>query len=176
MGTIKILSREAAMALPVCLALSDRLGYLSWRIRAHTSGYYSHAFWVVRPGEVATQEPFRGLVRSSLDGYLTGAHRVKFWFNPEWDLARLQVYLENDLANPRPYDYLGILGQMLRITVIQWPGRWYCSEHAVRPFLERVVRPYAYVTSPSPQALDLWASRQPEMQVLGAWDPGLGSR
>ena len=160
--------------MPV-IVLSDKLGsIISWRIKRHTSGEYSHVMWMAHPGEVGDQGVlFR--IRSLVD-WLDGNYRLKFWRGREWgDKQRLKVadYIQGRSSRRwfrRLYDPLGIIGQRFSMRWIQLPGLYYCSEDVAVMLQE--LEPSFVLRRPSPADINRWCKDNPRiMKEVGVYDP-----
>lgn len=161
-----------ANELPL-LVLSDNLrSWLSWRIKRHTGGYYNHAMWMHRTGRVVSQD--RRLIERPVADYLKGNHRIKLWSGGWTRDTRLlmQLRIALQLRNgERHYDWLGIIGQRLRLPWLNLPGRFYCSEHVAS--ILRLAEPGFSNWHPTPGAIDAWCKASPQMRVYGLFDPSL---
>ena len=117
---------------PVFVFSDDMRGFLSWGIKAHTSGSYSHGMVMIRPDKVVTQ----GMTYKEIDIgiYLTGRHRLKFWkYNGLSKPKKIEIItkIEDDLSQPwwkRRYDFLGIVGQFIKVPWINNPWINFCTE------------------------------------------------
>lgn len=128
--------------LPV-ICLSDGQGLISWRIRAntgvnHKDGRYSHMFAMHKSGMCASQDIPR-FKEKSIDEYLSGRYRVKFWRNMYWTPLQRRAILNKIQAtvDKRPlYDFLGIVGFKLHLRWLSIPGLDVCSEKYNKIFLD----------------------------------------
>lgn len=158
------------------LVLTDHLAsWVSWRIKAHSKGYYSHAMLFLPDGRLISQGWM--LRVADWDSYLDGKHRVKLWTCEAWKgetavrriTRQVDRYLESG-PRRRRYDWLGIVGQALGLRWINFRGRTYCSE-----FVSAVLRKSSVEAPadryPSPADLDLWCRSNPKMQVAALYDP-----
>lgn len=145
-----------------------RLGQRS--LKAHVSGRYQHAMWLESAGVVVSQD--WKLQRRPLADYLTGKHRVKLFIDPAWtdeQKAIIRGQLAEDVAGDHRYDWLGILGHLLRLPRINFPNRWYCSEHAAS-ILSKVDSRFLKAPHLSPAVADVWL-RSFRYEVYGVFDP-----
>jgi len=161
--------------IPLLVLVDNLRGLFAWRIKSHTRGYYSHAMWMIEPGQCASQELWYR--RVAIMRLVDGAHRLKFWHNPTWDWqsrVRLVTAAERKLTRPRwrtLYDWLGILGHRLGLRRLQIPWWDYCSEDAGE--LLRIVEPSFDVKHPTPAEINAWCKANHQMMVFGLYDPDL---
>jgi len=176
LGPLK--SRDEMLAVPQAalpaIVLTDNLtSLISARIRAHTRGYYSHAMLMVEPGRVVSQD--RRLAEWPLANYLDGKHRVKIW---TVDAPGLAAVVAESLAKGGRYDWLGIVGQLLRWPRLNFGGRWYCSEWVVG-MLDLGTGAGAVLPplKATPSDIDTWAKEcadlYPGTRLWGYYDPAL---
>lgn len=174
-----LLSRIAVLQVPAnelpMLVLTDNMsGWISRKIRKHSHGYYSHVMWMAEPGMVVSQG--WTLKQQPIEGWLDGTYRIKLWRNPGWtqqDKNRIRYWLEKQLARPlreRTYDWVGIIGQALKVGSINLPHKKYCSEAAAEVLSK--VEPYNKL-HPSPADINRWCKASKRMEVYGAYDPDL---
>uniref|UniRef100_A0A6M3IZI7 Uncharacterized protein n=1 Tax=viral metagenome TaxID=1070528 RepID=A0A6M3IZI7_9ZZZZ len=157
------------------LVLTDNLSsWLSWKIKNHSHGFYSHSMWMTRNGIVATQGWM--YKEQSIYDFLKGNHRVKLWFSPDWgtlDRARIKRRINERLAETKRalrYDWIGIIGQALGFRKLNLKGRSYCSEESASVLA--VVEPFG-IEHPTPADLDAWCREHEQMAVYGVYDPSL---
>jgi len=162
--------------LPILVLSDNMFSYLSWRIKAHTHGFYNHAMWLIADGRVASQDLF--YKEKAIKEYLQGNHRLKFWYNPAWtneDRLALLKAIHQRLALPRRkrfYNFLGIIGQRFRAPWISSPTRRFCSQNAVE--ILKLAEPECNLFNPSPADLNRWCQENPKrMEVLARHSPEL---
>jgi len=158
------------------LVLSDNVhSLLAQQIRSHTKGFYNHAMWMRKPGYVVSQN--WTLNEQPISRYVDSKHRLKFWYNPEWVRDRrgtvwlIDKRIDNVLAESwwkRTYDFLGIIGQALRMKGLNNPKRRYCSE-VVAEWLT-LLEPSFSLKHPSPAEINEWCNANPQMKCAGIWD------
>lgn len=142
-----VLSREQMLHLPPewfpALVLSDNLTSLfSAGIKVvetaqrHRPGRYNHSMWLFhnyathRPCVASQDWRYEAL---PLEQFLGGEYRVKICRRRDWTTAQRSGILKQiqaHLAARGKYDWLGILGQLVRLRGLGIPGRDYCSEAA----------------------------------------------
>ena len=119
------------------IVLSDNVrGLFAFAIKAHSKGSYNHTMSMIRPGFVATQ----GMTYKEvpIEKYMNSKYRLKFW-QPQLTGEQEERYVE--LVNEgldqnwfkKSYDILGVLGQLIKIKLIQNPWKNYCSERETLP-------------------------------------------
>lgn len=155
--------------LPLWVLSDDMRGFFSWGIKAHSQGNYSHIMSMVRPRYFATQSwTYR---KVPIERYMKNYYRLKFWkpdLNPELKKILMQTVMR-ELNQPwwkRRYDFLGILGQALKIPWLNNPWRDYCSEKEAEHL--RLVGMDIF-RHPSPSQINSYFKTIPQMSVLGYW-------
>ena len=139
----RILTRADVLSIPRALlpavVLTDnRESWLSWRIRRHTHGSYNHACMMHEQGRLASQG--WTLKNIPVTDYMRPSNRIKIWVALHWtpeERMRVSIAINQRLALParkRRYDWLGVIGQLLRIQALQFKRRRFCSED-VRDYL-----------------------------------------
>lgn len=119
--------------LPLIILADDRRSWIAWLIKKHSRGSYNHIMEMHIPGLFATQNP-GGYKEIPISKYLKPHITLKAWkYEPLTEKQRLEWlnYIRYDLKQPwhlRGYDYLGLLGQLIRIRWINNPWKKYCSE------------------------------------------------
>lgn len=139
-------------------------------LQQHVSGRYQHIVWLESSGVVVSQD--WTLKRRLLADYLKGDHRVKMFVDSNWPQEhknRIHLQLQEDLKGKHRYDWLGIIGHLLRMPRINFPNRWYCSEHVVH-VLRLVDSRFENKQQITPSAMDVWL-RSYQYEVLGVFDP-----
>ena len=162
--------------LPIIVLSDDRRGFFGWAIREHTSGNWNHSFIMHRPGIIATQG-FHLFKKLPIDAYLKSSQMLKFWRIKNLSILEKTVIItaiEKRLALPwwrRGYDWVGIIGQALRLNFIQNPLQTFCSEQARIDYVSRIPRADKFVIrQPSPSAIDFLFKLHPEIfECLGYW-------
>lgn len=176
---MNLLSRSEVLTLfaeqgPM-LVLSDNLeSAVSYGIKRHTSGRYNHAMWLHRQWVFATQGG--RFEEVPITDFLAGKHRLRFWHNPAWTREQKGAILadvERKLAQRGRYDWLGVVGQFLKMRWINFSGRDYCSESAGETL--SVAEPTFAMRHPSPADLNRWCKDHPQMVTAGIYDPDLNS-
>ena len=178
----EMITRDIALAIrgPAIVLTDNMFSLVSSALRifqrklGHSSGQYQHAMWLLEAGQVVSQN--WKLQRANLRDYLTGKHRVKIvvardWTTEERDEIRRRIRTNLILATTGyyRYDWLGVLSHLFRCSRINFPNRFYCSEH-VASILRRVDR--RCPIRPSPAQLNAYLKSRPEKYiVLGVFDP-----
>ena len=156
--------------MPVMVLVGHSTDMTSWLIRWFTGSSYNHVMWLYRTGFCASQD----LTYQSKDikKYMHVASRLKFWAVELLPIQRRKLYLkiQRRLALPwykRRYDFLGVLGQILGLRVINNPWVDYCSESVCNDLKEVMS---GCPVKPSPQDLNEFAEKHPEsFTYLGHW-------
>lgn len=156
-------------ALPLLVFTDDVRGFISFGIKVHSKGNYNHTMMLIEPNVLTSQ----GVLyrRVPLEKYMTGRHRLKFW-QPDlshFKKVRLIETIEEALNQPwwrRTYDYVGILGQLIRLRCIQNPFQSYCSERDsayLREYIPEIP------LRPSPSVLNKACEEIEKMVYYGHW-------
>lgn len=156
---------------PVFVFSDDLRGLFAWAIKSHTRGFYSHGMIMINPGKVATQG---GTYKEhSIDIYMRGNHRLKFWIYTKLkpiDREHIIDKVEKDLEQSwwrRSYDYLGIIGQLFKISWFNNPYKSFCTER-VASYLRLIPELKDKIPKhPSPAQLNKLFKNIPGMKVLG---------
>jgi hypothetical protein len=157
--------------MPLIVFVDNANNFISWAIKWHTSGIYNHAMAMVNPGEFVSQDP-TGLNRVPLDKYVRKGCKLKFVSLSVGQELKNKVVREmvKDAELPwykTMYDFLGILGQFLRIKKIQKPYKYYCSERIIKYL--KIVDPGIKVGY-SPEKLNEYMKTKPSIYELkGYW-------
>lgn len=137
MDNIKIINplEIQSPCLPMVVFVDDRNSWLSWKIKNHTKSTYNHVMLFHKPGIVASMNP-GGYREESIEKWLKENITLKFWsicLTPDKREKILSV-IDKKIKefNKKPfgqYDYLGIVGQFIKIPWIQNPWKEFCSEN-----------------------------------------------
>ena len=167
-----------ASHLPL-ITLTDRAGIIAGAITGRTNGFYNHVMWTWRlyaaDLRVVSQDAL--LRDKSLDPYIQKC-RIKFVYNPNWtdqQKLKLRKYIQSQLDLPawkRLYDVRGVLGHLLGLPSINFPGLRYCSEFVGDGL--RLVEPSFQFKHPTPADINRWSKERPEMVTLAKWDADEG--
>lgn len=158
--------------LPLVCLVDDRRSFLSWIIKAHTSGNYNHIMEYHRGGYFASQS-YRGFREIKIGKYMKSHLFLKFWKvkNLTQDQKeKWESLIRAELRRPwwdRRYDYLGVVGQFLKIRWLNNPWLKYCSERVaehLRKALGKIVKSH-----PTPSELDRDFKLQDNMELYGYW-------
>jgi len=152
------------------VVLSDHLkSFISWRIKVHDEGQYSHGMWHVEPGIFVSQGWILKIVPA--EAYMLEDYRLKFWrpaLNPgQRIILRKAIYAE--LNKPllfKLYDPVGVIGQRLNIPALNIPFLDYCTEFVVSPL--RYVG-MNYDKHSTPGSLNRDFNADPRWSVAGYW-------
>lgn len=157
--------------LPLIVLSDDRRGFLSWSIKMHSQGKYSHVMEMHRPRLLATQAWVYREV--SIAEYLKPQYMLKFWRYKPITEAQRQKWLDTidkDLKAPwwqRRYDFTGIIGQALHIRWFNNPFRRYCSER-VGDHMKIALNLNAG-KHPTPHDINDFCNKHPGMECIGYW-------
>lgn len=160
--------------LPLIVLSDDRRGFLGFGIKAHTHGNYNHAMVMHKKGYFASQNP-GGYKEIPLETYLKPHITLKFWQYTNMSAKKKKALLkaiQSDLKAPwykTKYDYLGIVGQFLRIRWLNNPWASYCSERVAvycRKIWKLIIR-----YKPSPSELNEDFKKIVKMKVYGYYLP-----
>ena len=110
------------------IALYRGRSWISRLIRWRTWSPYSHAAWLCRDGTVIEAWPggvqwVSGLLTQHKERTVVEVYEIVGL--TEEQRTRIETFLVDQIG--KPYDYLAILGFMLR-KPLQKPSRWFCSE------------------------------------------------
>lgn len=110
------------------IALYKGRSWISRIIRWRTWSPYSHAAWLCRDGTVIEAWPggvqwVSGLLAQHKEQTTVEVYEIVGL--TEEQRTRIETFLVAQIG--KPYDYLAILGFMLR-KPLQEPSRWFCSE------------------------------------------------
>jgi len=156
-------------ALPILVFSDDMRGLFSLGIKVHSKGIYNHTMWLIEPKVLASQG---GLYkRVPLVKYMTGRHRLKFVQPDLTGVEKLELIetINKALNQPwwlRTYDYVGVLGQLVRLRSIQIPFQNYCSErdaNYIRKYIKEIP------LRPSPSRLNRACKNIERMKYYGHW-------
>lgn len=154
---------------PIIVLVSHNNRFISWAIRWFTKGSYNHVCWLIARGVVASQD--RYYAKRLLVLYMQPGYKLKFYgLKGLSDTQReaLMNHIEDKLNKPkikRRYDYLGIIGQFLKLRFINNPYINFCSE-SVNEDLKTVYANLPY--KPSPAKLNEYFKANPDdFEYLG---------
>ena len=150
------------------VVLSDNLqSFISWRIKVHDKGAYSHGMWLVEPGVLISQGSM--LKKVEAKEYMYPYNRLKFW-KPELTSGQ-RIILRDAIYEQlekhwvfRIYDSIGILGQLIGLPRLNVPFLHYCTENVVAP-LKSVGMDYG--RHPSPFSINKLFNADPRWKVAG---------
>ena len=154
--------------LPLFVLVDNLRGFFPWLIKLHTQGDYSHIAIMTRTRFFASQDlTFKEV---PIENYLKPHYQLKFWqfkHMPVEIKAKIFKAVAEDLNAPwykRRYDFLGLLGQLLRIPWLNNPWRTYCSERIAKYLRLAGLNIFPH---PTPSDIDAYFKTHPQMQVLG---------
>ena len=158
----------------VIMLVDGRQSIPAWAIKWDTGGNYNHTATIRKAGLVDSQDMFFHEV--SLNKYMVSGNMLKFWVIKdltidEWNI--INTAIQNDINLPpwkRFYNYLGIVGQFLRLPWISFPGTYFCSER-VSKYLRLIPRLDSILPeNVSPAFDDTVFVNHPELMIcLGYW-------
>lgn len=159
--------------LPLIVFSDDLKGFIGWAIKAHTDGVYNHVMIMMRPGYVVTQGwTYKEI---PIEKYMSSRYRLKFWQIKDIehrDILAIRNAVDDDLEASwwaKSYDWLGIVGQFLKLRGINNPKKSYCSER-----IANYLNLLSYLKDdiplhPSPSRLNKIFKTLDRMKVLGWW-------
>ncbi len=157
--------------LPLIVLADDRRGLFGFLIKSHSRGNYNHIMEMHKPGYFATQDP-TGYREIPVKKYLKSFIILKFWSIPLLGEAlrkKWKEIIQADLNAPwvdRKYDYLGIIGQFLRIRWLNDPHLYYCSERVAKHLSFIIDIKLAH---PTPSELNKYFKKDKRFKVYGRW-------
>lgn len=161
-----IMANTLELDVPLIVLADDKRGLIGWGIKAHSKGNYNHIMEMVDIDHFATQDTV-GYRLVNKKKYFKPCYGLKFWkINNLTDKQR-KLWLktvQDELSEPwwtRSYDFLGILGQMLKIRLINNPWTKYCSERIASRI--RLVLGIKVPKHPSPSELNKFFNENPEI-------------
>jgi len=122
--------------LPLIVFYDNPSGIIESLITIWTKGEWNHAMWLHRPGYFATQGNTYKEV--PINKYMRKNGRLKFWEIIGLNIQQKGLILTSiaqKLKKPwwrKMYDWLGILGQLLKVEWFNNPALDYCSEDVVQ--------------------------------------------
>ena len=152
---------------PLAVLSYNYRSFLSWGITARTQGHYNHFMWMHRPGFFATQDWWYR--EMPIEKYMQ-SHRLKFWYDPNWNKMQRGLLLERiyaELDKPKwrtRYDLIAIAGQLFGVTGLQAPWTNICSD-AVKWI--SIIDPRMQLEHPAPSDSNQWFKDHPEYEVYG---------
>ena len=160
--------------LPLFIVSDDLQAFMSWGIRAHGKGSYSHAMIMVDSGKVVTQ----GWTYKEIPvgKYMKSGIRLKFWQCSNLSKGTKEAIakaVRRDLTQPwwrKRYDGIGILGQALHIRWLNNPRTYYCSERVAKYI--RII-PIPMSQHPSPSEINQIFKETDRMKIFGYYDSDL---
>ena len=160
--------------LPMICFADGLYSMFGWRVRVHTGGCYGHVMWLNKPGRVATQGLF--YEEKPIDDFV-GRYRLKLVYCQAWteeQRRNAQELIGMTLSRPkvrRLYDFLGIMGHVVKMPWLNVPWREYCSENVGR-ILGCVDERFG-MKHPAPSDINRWCKQYQEYGVYGISDPGI---
>ncbi len=119
--------------LPLIVLADDRRGWIGFLVKRHSHGVYNHIMEMVYPLHFVSQD-LSGYREVDVDTYTKHNMTLKFWRIKDTTEKQKQLWSDRVQANldapwlNRRYDFLGIIGQILRIRWLQNSHTKYCSE------------------------------------------------
>ncbi len=158
--------------LPLVVLVDDRRGFLSWLIKSHSKGNYSHCMEMHFPALLASQQ-VNGFKEVPIDTYIKDYIQLKFW--KKKDITREQKMnwfscISADLKESwwkRRYDFLGIIGQLLHIRWLNNPWIKYCYERVAENLREALGIELPYRSTPSDMNMSF--NKNEDWEVYGYW-------
>ena len=151
---------------PLICLVDSRRGLIPWIIKAHTSGEYHHVMEQFNSFFVASQD-FAGFRKVHITKYMKPHLFLKFWkveLIPSQRAEWINL-IHEDIKKGGKYDFRGILGQLLRLTWIQDPKKYFCSEKVADH--QNKISDIELPPQPSPNGLDRLFSELEALSVYG---------
>lgn len=152
---------------PVVVLVDNRKSFLGWAIKNHSDGCYNHAMILFMPDLCASQDSTYKAV--NITKYMKPHITLKFWAYTGNKKDELIDSIKKDLKSPktkRRYDYLGILGQFLKLRWLNNPKTYYCSERVSKYLIDIGMK---FPLHPSPSKLNQLFKKNKKMKSLGYW-------
>lgn len=157
--------------MPLIVLVDNMQSFLSWCIKKHTKGNYSHVMWAHKPGYFASQDAPYGFREVPMETYIKPKFRLKF-IRPKLTEPQKIILLnaiKTDLERKIGYDFLGILGQELHIPGIQNKYKDYCSE-GISKLLHQIEFKVDFGKYPSPSDIARICKEIPtSCELIGYW-------
>lgn len=161
--------------LMMTVLVNDFRGGIGWVIKDDTNSNYCHAMMQRKQNMLVSQNLIFHEI--PIQTYLIPSNMLKFWAinNLTWDEWNIiNNAINADLAAPlwnRFYNFLGIVGQALKMPWISMPGQDICSQRDDK-YLRLIPRLAAVlpVEPPSPAQLDDVFNAHPQLfTCVGYW-------
>lgn len=152
---------------PVVILVDNRRSFLGWAIKHHSKGCYNHAMILYMSDFCASQDATYKTV--NIIKYLQPYITLKFWAYTGKKKDELIESIKKDLTSPkakRRYDYLGILGHLLKLKWLNNPKTYYCSERVAKHLRDIGMK---FPLHPSPSKLNQLFKKKKNMKVIGRW-------
>lgn len=157
--------------LPCVVFVDNMQGFISWRIKAHSKGNYSHVMWMVEPGVLLSHDMGHGFRKVDLFTYMKPYIRMKF-VQPlltQAEINALHAHHAAKLARGEGYDLLGIVGQRLGLKWLQNKRKSFCSEGVSADF-RAMGHPIKFGAAPTPSEINNIMKLNPGyFKVIGIW-------
>ena len=156
--------------LPVIVLVDDRRSLLGWLVKQHSSGGYNHIMEMHYMQICASQDPV-GFREVLIEKYMKPFILLKFYKVKDLTLALKMNWIDailTDLEEPwykRRYDYLGIIGHMLRIPWLNNSHLYYCSERVAKHVKE--VLNIEFPEYPTPSDINAYLKTDDRFELLG---------
>lgn len=153
--------------LQLCVLVDDLRGGIGWVIKDNTSGNYCHSMNQRKIGWLVSQNLFFHEIPITI--YTIPSNMLKFWAINNLtadECALINATIDADLkASPfnRFYNFLGIIGQAIKLPWISMPDQDICSQRVAKywrllPRLADIIPEH-----PSPSSLDAIFNANPEL-------------
>jgi len=154
--------------LPMIMLTDNLRSFISWGIRHHTKGNYSHIGFIIHPKMFASQ--LLTFKEVPIENYMKPYYRLKFFIvnldkKKREEIIKTVEELLNQPFYKKTYDFLGILGQFLNIRFINDPFHHYCSEIVADVLRKYIILPL----KPSPSDLNRIMSKNDNFRYYGHW-------
>lgn len=156
--------------LPLVVLADDRRGFLGWLIKAHSKGNYNHCMEMHFLGLFASQQII-GYKEIPIEKYIKPYIQLKFWKKKSITKEQKVNWfscISSDLNESwwrRRYDFLGILGHLLRMRWLNNPYTKYCYERVAEHLREVLGMKLSRHSTPS--NMNMVFNKDEDMEVYG---------
>lgn len=154
--------------MPLIVLSSHSWGWLQSIIKMRTKANYNHIMWMIEPNTLASQDLF--FTKVPLENYMRKGFRLKFYSVEKKYREKLIKIINDDLSQhwiKRRYDFVGIVGQLIGIRILNIPYLYYCSEK-----VPSHIRKAEFIDVPkhrTPKELNEFFENNPNFKYYGHW-------